>query len=200
MPPSASGMSGADLRALNSVPPRMLIKAGSTLIVPRGARVKEDVAAVVADSGHLSFQPEIVTRRTTVKAGRNDSVASIARRYKLRALQRGGVERRQAQPRIQARLQRGRVPAGSRRPRRARVGRRCRSARTPRPRRTVKRGGNASKGLPRAAASSKQVVREKRGGHAVEEEALRKRRDGGTTGVTPRESGAGPRITRSGGP
>jgi len=62
----------------------MLIKAGSTLIVPRGARVKEDVTALVADSGHLSFQPEIVNRRTTVKAGRNDSVASIARRYKLK--------------------------------------------------------------------------------------------------------------------
>jgi len=41
------------------------------------------VTAVVADSGHLSFQPEIVNRRTTIKAGRNDSVASIARRYKL---------------------------------------------------------------------------------------------------------------------
>ena len=78
-----SGMSESDLRAMNNVPPRMLIRAGSTLIVPRGARVKEDVAAVVADGGHLSFQPEIVNRRTTVKAGRNDSVASIARRYKL---------------------------------------------------------------------------------------------------------------------
>ncbi|WP_219219863.1 transglycosylase SLT domain-containing protein [Variovorax boronicumulans] len=78
-----SGMSEADLRAINQVPPRMLIKAGSTLIVPRGARVQEDVAALVADTGHLSFQPEIVTRRTTVKAGRSDSVASIARRYRV---------------------------------------------------------------------------------------------------------------------
>ena len=80
-----AGMSEADLRAINNVPPRMLIKAGSTLIVPRGARVQEDVAALVADTGQLSFQPEIVTRRTVVKAGRNDSVASIARRYQLSA-------------------------------------------------------------------------------------------------------------------
>jgi membrane-bound lytic murein transglycosylase D len=80
-----SGMSEADLRAINNVPPRMLIKSGSTLIVPRGARVTEDVVALVADTGHLSFQPEIVTRRTVVKAGRNDSVASIAKRYKLNA-------------------------------------------------------------------------------------------------------------------
>jgi membrane-bound lytic murein transglycosylase D len=78
-----AGMSEADLRALNNIPPRMLIRAGSTLIVPRGARVKEDVTAVVAETGQLSFQPEIITRRTTVKAGRKDNVASIARRYSL---------------------------------------------------------------------------------------------------------------------
>ncbi len=78
-----SGMSEADLRAINNVPPRMLIKAGSTLIVPRGARVMEDVGALVADTGHLSFQPEIVTRRTVVRAGRNESVTTIARRYRL---------------------------------------------------------------------------------------------------------------------
>ncbi|MDA7416188.1 transglycosylase SLT domain-containing protein [Xenophilus arseniciresistens] len=76
-----SGMSESDLRALNNIPPRMMIKAGSTLIVPRSARVQEDVAAVVADTGHLSFVPEVVTRRTVVRAGRNDSVSAIARRY-----------------------------------------------------------------------------------------------------------------------
>ncbi|WP_038215835.1 transglycosylase SLT domain-containing protein [Xenophilus azovorans] len=78
-----TGMSESDLRAMNNIPPRMLIKTGSTLIVPRSARVQEDVAAVVAETGHLSFEPEVVTRRTTVKAGRRDTVASIARRYRL---------------------------------------------------------------------------------------------------------------------
>ncbi|VTU29784.1 Membrane-bound lytic murein transglycosylase D precursor [Variovorax sp. PBL-E5] len=78
-----SGMSEADLRSVNNVPPRMLIKAGSTLIVPRGARVQEDVAAVIADTGHLNFEPEIVTRRTVIRAGRKDSVASIAQRLRL---------------------------------------------------------------------------------------------------------------------
>lgn len=80
-----AGMSEVDLRSINAIPPRMLIKTGSTLIVPRSAKVLEDVAAVVADTGQLSFQPEIVTRKTTVKAGRNDSVASIAQRYRLSA-------------------------------------------------------------------------------------------------------------------
>jgi len=78
-----SGMSEADLRAINNVPPRMLIKGGSTLIVPRNSRVQEDVDAVIADTGQLSFQPEIITRRTVVKAGKRDSVESIARRFRL---------------------------------------------------------------------------------------------------------------------
>lgn len=78
-----AGMSESDLRSLNNVPPRMLIKTGSTLIVPRSAGVLEDVTATVADTGQLSFQPEIVTRRTTVRARRNDNVASIASRYRV---------------------------------------------------------------------------------------------------------------------
>ena len=78
-----SGMGESDLRAINNIPPRMMIKAGSTLIVPRSARVKEDVAATVAASGQLSFQPEVVTRRTSVRTTRNESVTALARRYRL---------------------------------------------------------------------------------------------------------------------
>ena len=79
------GMSEADLRTVNTIPPRMLIKAGSVLIVPRAPSKQDDVASHVADNGQLNLAPEIVTRRTTVKAGRNETVASIARRYKLAA-------------------------------------------------------------------------------------------------------------------
>jgi membrane-bound lytic murein transglycosylase D len=77
------GMSEADLRSVNTIPPRMLIKAGSVLIVPRSAKVQDDVAGTVADNGQLSLAPEAVSRRSTVKAGKKDGVASIARRYKL---------------------------------------------------------------------------------------------------------------------
>ena len=77
------GMAEADLRSVNSIPPRMLIKAGSTLIVPRTAKMLDDVGIHIADNGQLSLQPDIVTRRTLVKAGKKDSVASIARRYRL---------------------------------------------------------------------------------------------------------------------
>lgn len=80
-----AGMSEADLRAVNHIPPRMLIKTGSTLLVPRSAKMTSDVAENVADNGQISLAPESVTRRTTVKAGKRDSVASIAKRYRLSA-------------------------------------------------------------------------------------------------------------------
>jgi membrane-bound lytic murein transglycosylase D len=79
------GMSEADLRSANSIPPRMLIRAGSTLIVPRTAKMQQDVASHIADNAQLSLTPENITRRTLVKAGKKDSVATIARRYKLSA-------------------------------------------------------------------------------------------------------------------
>ena len=81
------GMSEGDLRSINTIPPRMLIKAGSVLIVPRSAHVQDDVTSHVADNGQLSLQPEQVTRKTTVKAGKHDTVATIARRYKLNVAQ-----------------------------------------------------------------------------------------------------------------
>jgi membrane-bound lytic murein transglycosylase D len=77
------GMSESDLRNVNAIPPRMLIKAGSVLLVPRSAKVQDDVTSHVADNGQLSLAPEHVTRKTTIKAGKRDTVASVARRYRL---------------------------------------------------------------------------------------------------------------------
>jgi len=80
-----AGMSEADLRNMNNIPPRMLIKAGSALMVPRSTTTRQDVSSHLADNGQLSLAPEVVTRRTTVRAGKGDTVVSIARRYKLAA-------------------------------------------------------------------------------------------------------------------
>jgi len=80
-----TGMSETDLRGVNNIPPRMLIKAGSTLLVPRSVKMDNDVTGHVADNAQVSLAPEIVTRRTTVKARKGESVATIARRYKLSA-------------------------------------------------------------------------------------------------------------------
>jgi membrane-bound lytic murein transglycosylase D len=80
------GMSENDLRNINNIPPRMLIKAGSTLLISRSAKMENDVASDVADNAQISLAPEIVTRRTSVKARSGETVASIAKRYGLSSL------------------------------------------------------------------------------------------------------------------
>ncbi len=63
-------MSEADFRAVNNIPPRMQIKAGSALLVPRTSNVIEDVAARVADNGQLGLSPEAAAKRKGSKGGK----------------------------------------------------------------------------------------------------------------------------------
>ena len=56
-------------------------------MVPRSAAVKQDVSTHLADNAHLALTPEIVTRRTTVKARKHDTVARVAQRYNVSASQ-----------------------------------------------------------------------------------------------------------------
>ena len=74
-----------DLRSVNNIPPRMLIKAGSTLLVPRSGKIETDVAVNIADNAQMTLSPDVVTRRTTVKSRKGDTVALIAKRYNLSA-------------------------------------------------------------------------------------------------------------------
>jgi membrane-bound lytic murein transglycosylase D len=79
------GMSEEALRSLNNIPPRVLIKAGSSLLVPRSSHLETDVALQVADHGQMSLAPEIVLKRSVIKAGKKDTVASLALRYGVSA-------------------------------------------------------------------------------------------------------------------
>lgn len=80
------GMSEATLRAVNEIPPRMLVKAGSTLLVPRNGKRNHDVSEHVADNASMLLVAEgRPPKRTVVKARKNDSVASIAQRYRVSA-------------------------------------------------------------------------------------------------------------------
>lgn len=79
------GMSEADFRTVNAIPPKVVIKAGSSLLVPRSDAVSHDVAGKVADNGQLSLAPEVVLKRSTVRAGKGENVASIARKYHVNA-------------------------------------------------------------------------------------------------------------------
>ena len=62
-------MSEADFRALNNIPPRMVIKAGSALLIPRSAGMLGDVTAQVADNGKLDLSPEAVAKRKAAAKG-----------------------------------------------------------------------------------------------------------------------------------
>ena len=79
------GMSEAELRSVNAIPPRMVVRAGSSLLVPRSSRMMLDVSEKVADNGQMSLGPEIVFKRTLVRARKGDTVGSVARRYKVSA-------------------------------------------------------------------------------------------------------------------
>jgi membrane-bound lytic murein transglycosylase D len=72
-------MSEADFRAINNIPPRMIIKAGSALLVPRGANMLGDVTAQVADNGKLDLSPEAVAKRkAAAKGGKNAKGTKLA--------------------------------------------------------------------------------------------------------------------------
>ncbi len=75
------GMSESALREVNNIPPRMQVRAGSSLLVPRTDKRNNDVPVHVADNGHISFQPEVVLRRTVVKARKGENVTQLANRY-----------------------------------------------------------------------------------------------------------------------
>jgi len=82
------GMTEAELREVNRIPPNMLVRAGSTLLVPREDHRQDDVSEEIADNATMALSPEGGgLRKVSLKAGKRDSVASIARRYRVSASQ-----------------------------------------------------------------------------------------------------------------
>jgi membrane-bound lytic murein transglycosylase D len=82
------GMDEATLREVNRIPPRMLVKAGSTLLVPRGEHRQTDVSSELADNATMALSPDGPTlRRASLRAGKHDSVATVAKRYRVSTAQ-----------------------------------------------------------------------------------------------------------------
>jgi membrane-bound lytic murein transglycosylase D len=82
------GMSESTLREINHIPPKMLVKAGSALLVPRAQHRTQDVSEAIADNAMMALAPDLPPlKRMTLKAGKRDSVASIAKRYRVSAQQ-----------------------------------------------------------------------------------------------------------------
>ncbi|QRX83225.1 transglycosylase SLT domain-containing protein [Glaciimonas sp. PAMC28666] len=74
----------AILREVNHIPPRMVLKAGSTILVPKTETQNDDITAEVADNATMAVAPDVPdTRRIFVKVGKRDTLASIAGRYNV---------------------------------------------------------------------------------------------------------------------
>jgi membrane-bound lytic murein transglycosylase D len=75
------------IRSVNQIPPRMVLKAGSTILVPKNSEesaLETDITPELADSARLAIAPDAPeTRRIYVKAGKRDTLAGIASRYRV---------------------------------------------------------------------------------------------------------------------
>lgn len=73
------------IREVNNIPPKMLLKAGSTILVPRTEGVSQkDITQDVADNATLAMTPDVPdSKRINVTVKKQDSINSIAKRYKV---------------------------------------------------------------------------------------------------------------------
>jgi membrane-bound lytic murein transglycosylase D len=74
------------IREVNAIPPNMHPKAGSTVLVPKPSTDDDkDIGQDVADNAMLAYEADEPPRRKiTVRAGKRDTVASIAARHKVK--------------------------------------------------------------------------------------------------------------------
>lgn len=73
------------LREANRIPPKMRLKAGSTILVPKTAEsMNSDISVEVLETARLAVEPDVPdSRKVYVKVGKRDSLASIAHRHKV---------------------------------------------------------------------------------------------------------------------
>lgn len=70
------------IREVNLIPAKMLVKAGSTILIPKSSKAPDqDIAPEVAEKAQLIIEKGVATRQLNHKIGRQDSLNSIARRY-----------------------------------------------------------------------------------------------------------------------
>jgi membrane-bound lytic murein transglycosylase D len=79
------GMTDSELREINNIPQRMLVKQGSTLLVRRSQDDPTAADGAVVNNAHIAYAPEITLRRTIFRAHQGDTIASVAQRYDLPA-------------------------------------------------------------------------------------------------------------------
>ena len=81
------GASASVLKEVNQIPGNMMVKAGSTLLIPKNTSTEDnDISQLVVDNSSLTMARDDI-RKIKVTAARKDTVASLARRYKVSTAQ-----------------------------------------------------------------------------------------------------------------
>jgi membrane-bound lytic murein transglycosylase D len=80
----------------------MLVKAGSTLLVPRHAQREADVPEHLADHAHMALAPDRPLRKVSVQARKGDTLASVAQRHRVSAAQLAQWNRMSEKTRLSA--------------------------------------------------------------------------------------------------
>lgn len=83
------GLKPETLRTVNLIPAKMLVKAGSTLLIPKSAKSPDlDISADIAEKAQLIIQSASPsTRSVRFKVGKKDNLNSIAKRYAVSTAQ-----------------------------------------------------------------------------------------------------------------
>ena len=73
------------LREVNNIPPKMLLKAGSIILVPKTAKTADkDIAPEIAETATIAVERDgPPTKRIAVKVGKKDTLVAIAKRHRV---------------------------------------------------------------------------------------------------------------------
>ncbi|MBI1834346.1 MAG: LysM peptidoglycan-binding domain-containing protein, partial [Burkholderiales bacterium] len=76
------GYQADQLREVNAIPAKMLVKAGSTLLVPKTERSNEEnIPQHIAEQAQLNLETGKRTRTLKLRTSSRDTLASLAKRY-----------------------------------------------------------------------------------------------------------------------
>jgi membrane-bound lytic murein transglycosylase D len=77
------------IREANNIPPKMALKQGSTILVPKPEHAADtNISPALVENATMVVVPDVPdSKRITVRVGKKDSLASIARRYKVSVAQ-----------------------------------------------------------------------------------------------------------------
>lgn len=104
------GMTELALRAVNNIPARVVIKAGSSLLVPRSPHLSTDVALHLADNGQLSLGAERVAKSGARKAGKAKPTRKLASAGKRKKGTGAAAARSPTKKKVRAVKRQGAVP------------------------------------------------------------------------------------------